>query len=179
MEGRKKYLPPDKYLHGNLWGVSSNANTWPLQIKSTTQEDLPVACQAENIQDFLHWRGDLSGIPSDKPTKDPHPVSIIKSTSVRSEIPTKFTSRLPKDVPSAKPRNILFEFPSGYPTGAPRTISNYNPSSKPIARTIINQDIFKRGIQEAQFNSQINQILAILHITLSSDSRQRDAQMCL
>ena len=43
-KGRKKYLPPSKYLYDNPWGGGSNTETWQIQSQTITQEVRPSAC---------------------------------------------------------------------------------------------------------------------------------------
>ena len=45
---------------------------------------------------FVYSSGYPSRIPRDKPTKNPYPVTIINPASVPSEIPSKYTSHVPK-----------------------------------------------------------------------------------
>ena len=56
---------------------------------------------------FLYLNGDPSGSPSDRLTKYPSPVSIIKPASNPSENPTKDPYHVSKELASANPSNIL------------------------------------------------------------------------
>ena len=125
---------------------------------------------------FVYLSGYPSWIPSDKPTKDPTQVTIVKPPSMPSETPTKYHSRGPKSLPSSNPRNIPNEPLSGDPTGSTSTIPTYKPSSNSSARTSSDSDALKRGSQEATVSLQINIVLSLIHIILSLSSNQKSTR---
>ena len=98
--------------------------------------------------------------PNDNPTKDPYMDIIIRPYSVTSETPTKYTSHVQKELPSAKLSKFLIEYSSGYPTGAPRTMPTDKPSSNPSGYPSSDLDDLKRGSQEAQVSLQRNIIFS-------------------
>ena len=125
---------------------------------------------------FWYSSGDTSVSTSDKPTKYTSKVPIIKPASVPSETPTKDPYHVSKESPSIKTINMLIDYPSVDKTSAPITLPNGNQSSNHRYQTISDPDGLNWGIQEAQESMQINIILLILHIILSSTSRQGDTQ---
>ena len=71
---------------------------------------------------------------------------------------------------------MLIEYPSGDKTGATITLPNGNQSSNPRDQTISDPDDLNQMIQEAQESMQINIILLIFHIIMSSTSSKGDTQ---
>ena len=140
---------------------------------SHNQIGAPGGVAGSSAPGFEYSSGDPSRSLCDYPTKYPYPVQIIKQTSVPSENPTKYSSRVPKQLSSANPGNMFIEYPSGYTTGAPRTMQTGNPSSNTISKPISYPDVLKRINHEAQGSLQRNPILSILQIISSSSSSQR------
>ena len=97
---------------------------------------VPSIMPGSSAPGFVDPSGDPSGSPSDIPTKYPYPVPTINPEIVPSETTTIYPSRVPKELKSAKIRNMLIEYPSGYPAGATITIQAVKPSSNPRDYTI-------------------------------------------
>ena len=88
----------------------------------------PRSVSGSSAPGFGDSSGNPSGISSDKTTKDPSPVSIIKSDSVPSETSTKYPYHVTKEFPSAKTSNMLIEYPSEDSTGDTSSIPTGKPS---------------------------------------------------
>ena len=84
----------------------------------------PISVSGRSASVFGDSSGDKFGIPSDKPTKDPYPVPIIKPYIMPSETPTRNHSCVTREFMCVNLTNMLIEYPSGDPTGAPSIMPN-------------------------------------------------------
>ena len=71
--------------------------------------EVPIRVPGISSPVFVDSSGYPSGNPSDKPTKNTSPVTIIKPTSVPNRTKTKYTSYVPKELTIAKKSNMLID----------------------------------------------------------------------